>query len=609
MNPDHSAATRSGTHPEEKVSPGSSQTRVDEIKDKAVVDADDHLEESGSGSGSSSSTQDAHQHDIDDDDDNDDFKHEFPTGLKLAAILTSVVIAYFLVFLDLAVMSTVTPAITSQFGSLVDIGWYGSAYQLGSSAFQPLSGKIYRHFSIKSSFLVFFVVFELGSALCGAAQSSHMLIVGRAVAGLGSSGIFTGAITTVANVLPLSRRPAVMGVNVGIGQLGLALGPILGGAFTSKLSWRWVFYLNLCLGVVVGAGLLCTSIPEAHRKRPARQVLGTALRDLDLPGFALVGPAVVMLLLALEYGGNEYAWDSSVVIGLLVGFAVTFALFWAWEYRQADGAMIPLAMLRSRVIRSAALTQFFRLAVTLVADYYLAIFFQAIRDDSPLMSGVHMLPTTLGLVFATVATGIMTQVTGYYLPWIMAGSVIATAGYGAMSTLGVATPTAQWIGFQLLYGIGCGTGSSGPYIAVQNLVPLTQIPTAMATVIFGQNLGGAIFLVVGNAIFDNTLRAQLAARAAVLGVDPAVVVGVGARSVRALGLSPAALAAALDAYAAAVDRVMYLGLAAGAASLAVSWGMGNGNVREIKKLKELTTERKTAGEGARDGAAAEKGGG
>lgn len=144
---------------------------------------------------------------------------------------------------------------------------------------------------------------------------------------------------------------------------------------------------------------------------------------------------------------------------------------------------------------------------------------------------------------------------------------------------------------------------------MQNLVPLTQIPTAMATVIFGQNLGGAIFLVVGNAIFDNTLRAQLAARAAVLGVDPAVVVGVGARSVRALGLSPAALAAALDAYAAAVDRVMYLGLAAGAASLAVSWGMGNGNVREIKKLKELTTERKTAGEGARDGAAAEKGGG
>jgi MFS family permease len=264
----------------------------------------------------------------------------------------------------------------------------------------------------------------------------------------------------VANVLPLQRRPAVMGINVGIGQLGLALGPIIGGAFTTNASWRWVFYLNLLCAPLVIGGMFLNNIPEAHQKPPPREVLGTALKALDLPGFALVSPAVIMLLLALEYGGNQYAWNSSVVIGLLVGAFATACVFVLWERRQGEGAMIPLAMVSKPVIRSAALTQFFKLAVILIADYYLAIFFQAIRDDSPLMSGVHMLPASFGIVVATMVTGQMTQTTGYWLPWIIAGSVLAAAGYGALTTLDPTTPAPKWIGYQVLYGLGAGGGSS-----------------------------------------------------------------------------------------------------------------------------------------------------
>ena len=168
-----------------------------------------------------------------------------------------------------------------------------------------------------------------------------------------------------------------------------------------------------------------------------------------------------MFLLALEYGGNQYAWGSPVVIGLLAGAAATLAIFLVWEYYQGDSAMIPFAMLRNSVIRAAALTQFASLGSTLVADFYLAIFFQAIRNDSPLMSGVHMLPATLGLVLFTVFTGAMTQVTGYYLPWVLAGGCLSTIGYGLMSTLNPQTSTARWIGYQLIYGVGCGTGTSG----------------------------------------------------------------------------------------------------------------------------------------------------
>ena len=288
-----------------------------------------------------------------------------------------------------------------------------------------------------------------------------MFIIGRAVAGLGSSGLFTGALTTVSNVIPLQKQPLYQGINFGIGQLGLACGPILGGAFTTNVSWRWCFYINLPLGAVVGACLLFNDIPEAAVKPPWRKVVGTALKSLDLAGFALIGPASIMFLLALEYGGNQYAWNSSVVIGLLVGAAATLAVFAVWEYRQGDEAMIPYAMLKSPVIRAAAITQFIRLGGTLIADFYLAIFFQAILNDSPLLSGVHMLPATLGMVFFTLFTGALMQASGYYLPWVIGGICLSTIGYGLMSTFNPTTPTARWIAYQLIYGAGTGTGSSG----------------------------------------------------------------------------------------------------------------------------------------------------
>jgi hypothetical protein len=138
-------------------------------------------------------------------------------------------------------------------------------------------------------------------------------------------------------------------------------------------------------------------------------VLGTAIKSLDLPGFMLISPAVVMFLLGLQYGGNQFAWDSSVVIGLLVGAAATFVLFLFWEHRQGDGAMIPFAMLKHRIIWSASANMFFLMASILVADFYLAIYFQAVHDDSPLMSGVHMLPTTLGIVLFTMLSGTLSE--------------------------------------------------------------------------------------------------------------------------------------------------------------------------------------------------------
>lgn len=169
------------------------------------------------------------------------------------------------------------------------------------------------------------------------------------------------------------------------------------------------FYVNLPIGAALAILLLFVNIPETINKLPPRQVLGTAFKSLDLPGFFLISPAAVMFLLGLQYGGTLHPWNSSVVIGLLVGAGVTFIVFLVWEYYQGDNAMLPFAMIKKRIVWSAAANLFFLLGAILVAEYYLAIYFQTVLDNTPIMSGVHLLPTTLGLVLFTMLSGMFSS--------------------------------------------------------------------------------------------------------------------------------------------------------------------------------------------------------
>jgi hypothetical protein len=200
------------------------------------------------------------------------------------------------------------------------------------------------------------------------------------------------------------------------------------------------FYINLPIGGVVAVLLFFLRIPEADSKPPARQVLGTAIKSLDLPGFVLISPAAVMFLLGLQYGGNQYAWNSSVVIGLLVGAGVMFALFLVWEHKQGDEAMVPFAMLTHRIIWSAAGNTFFLLSSILVADFYLAIYFQAIHNDSPLMSGVHMLPTTIGMVLFTMTSGVMSTYRPLATPCVCERAAQLTASAPPSRNVGLLPP-------------------------------------------------------------------------------------------------------------------------------------------------------------------------
>jgi hypothetical protein len=170
---------------------------------------------------------------------------EYIEGVQLFLVLLSVTLACFVMLLDTSIISTAIPRITDQFQSLQDVGWYGSAYQLASAVLQPLTGKIYTNFVIKWSFLAFFFIFELGSVICGAANSSTMLIVGRAVAGIGAAGLMNGGATIVTAAVPVHRRALLVGIIIGVAQMGVVCGPLVGGALTEYSTWRWCFYINV----------------------------------------------------------------------------------------------------------------------------------------------------------------------------------------------------------------------------------------------------------------------------------------------------------------------------------------------------------------------------
>ncbi|KAL3426835.1 efflux pump [Phlyctema vagabunda] len=514
-------------------------------------------------------------------------EHDYITGVKLAVVIASITLVCFLMMLDMSIVVTAIPRITSDFHSLQDVGWYGSTYLLSSCALQPLAGKIYTNFGTKISFLSFLGLFEFGSTLCGAAQSSNMLIIGRFVAGLGSSGLVNGALTIIAASAPMPKRPALMGIMMAFAQLGIIGGPLIGGVLTQYASWRWCFYINLPIGAVSAIFLLLIKIPDrmskAKRKEATwKQVLG----KLDLGGFVLFAPFATMFLMALQWGGSEYPWKSATIIGLFCGAGGMLAIFAAWESYVGDEAMIPYSVVRKKVVWSSCLVIGFFFGSVLVHTYYLPIYFQAVRGTSPTMSGVDVLPGILSQMLLAVVSGVLVGKLGYYLPWTVTSAILIAIASGLLSTLTPHTSTSKWIGYQLLAGFGRGCGMQMPIVAVQNILPPEQIPIGMSLIVFCQTFGGSLFLAFAQTIFNSGLIHGLRKHAP--DVNPEVVITAGATAFRKV-VAPEEIPGILEAYNLAINHNFYLAAGAGCGILLFAWGMGWQSIKK-KKHNDAPTE-------------------
>ncbi|KAL4914509.1 major facilitator superfamily domain-containing protein [Aspergillus aurantiobrunneus] len=501
------------------------------------------------------------------------------SGVPLFMVVTGITLVVFLMLLDMSIVSTAIPKITDQFHSLGDVAWYGSAYTLASCALQPLTGKFYTHFKSKVVYLSFFGVFEIGSLICGLATSSKMLIIGRAVAGMGGSGMVNGSLTILAGAVPMHKRPGLIGPIMGISQIGLVLGPLVGGALTTYTTWRWCFYINLPIGALVALLLLFTRIPEQRQKEHPLTILPTLHKTFDLLGFALFAPAAIMFLLALEYGANTYPWSDSRVIGLFCGAGATAVVFLLWEYYKGRDAMIPFHLLTVRIAYASYANMAAIFGLTMVVSYYLPIYFQAVRGDSALMSGVDLLPNIVAQIVAAVVSGLLIGKLGYYLPWSIGGAVLCTIGSGLLTMLSPSTSTAAWAGYQVLVGLGRGAATQGPMVAVQTGINPNDLSTVMAILTFSQTFGGTVFLAAGSVIFSEGLKSQIPVFAP--GVDAAEVVAAGATGFRNV-VAPGDLQGVLRAYARAVDWVFYLAVALCVVQFFSGFGMGWVDVRKEK---------------------------
>lgn len=481
----------------------------------------------------------------------------YPKGFKFAIITVALCLAVFLVALDNTIIATAIPRITDQFNALGDVGWYGSSYLLTTCALQLFFGKLYTFFKIKTVFLVSIFIFEVGSAVCGSAPSSQALIVGRAVAGVGSAGIFSGALIIIAYSVPLEKRPVFTGIIGAMYGIASIAGPLLGGVFTDKLSWRWCFYINLPIGAFTFAAIVFF-FSSPPRKAEQSATWQQRFHQLDIPGTVVFIVDIVCCLLALQWGGSLYPWSNWRIILCLTLFAVLTILFIYIQWVKKENATVPFHIISNRNVAAACWFAFCLGGAFFVLIYWVPIWFQAIKGASAFKSGIMSIPMVLALVVANIISGIGTTAIGYYMPFYYLSVVISAIGAGLLTTFNVNTGHSMWIGYQVVYGFGVGFGMQQALVTIQTVLPLKDVPTGTAMSMFFQTFGGALFVSVGQNIFNNRLLTEVTKYAPE--VDPTVLLHVGATDLSRV-LPPAALDGVRLAYNNALTNTWYIAVA------------------------------------------------
>lgn len=273
---------------------------------------------------------------------------KYLSGFKLAILSIGLCLTTFVIALDNTIIATAIPKITSVFNSLEDVGWYGSSYLLTTTSLQPSFGKVYTYFDVKYTYLSALVLFEVGSVICAAASSSAMFIVGRAVAGAGAAALYSGGMTIIGFSVPLRKRAIYIAALSSMFGIASVVGPILGGAFTDRLSWRWCFWINLPFGAVsLAVVFFFFSNPERKYSHiPVKE----RLKNVDFAGAIFLICAIVSLLLALQWGGFTYSWKNSKVWGTLLGFGLIIAVFIGIQIKQGDRATIPIRVFKQQTV-------------------------------------------------------------------------------------------------------------------------------------------------------------------------------------------------------------------------------------------------------------------
>jgi EmrB/QacA subfamily drug resistance transporter len=425
-----------------------------------------------------------------------------PTGTdqrqSVRLIFGALLLVLLLASLDQTIVATALPTIVGDLGGVSDLSWVVTAYLLASTVAGPVYGKLGDQYGRKVVLQSAIVIFLVGSALCGISQNITELILFRAVQGLGAGGLIVTTIAVVGDIFPPRERGRYQGYFGGVFGVSTVAGPLLGGFFVDNLSWRWIFYVNVPIGLIALAVIATAFQPRTDHVK----------HTIDYLGAALLAGGLSAIVLYTSLGGTTYPWTSPWMLALIVG-GILLLVGFVFAERRAAEPILPLELFHNRVFSVTSAVGFIVGLALFGAVTYLPLYLQDVKGHSPTTSGLLILPLMVGLLITSIGSGQLISRFGRYKPFPVAGTAIMTVGLLLLSRLHVDTSTAVTGAYMLVLGLGLGLVIQVLVLAAQNAVDYKYLGVASSGSTLFRQIGGSIGVALFGAIFANQLASNL----------------------------------------------------------------------------------------------------